>query len=104
VKVVTAASGDALYFSRSPIPFRRNKEDGAALLHHIGLYALRRELLAEFSRWPPGTLEQIEGLEQLRLLENGRRLRVVLVPHAYPGIDTPADLARVAARLDGPSP
>jgi 3-deoxy-D-manno-octulosonate cytidylyltransferase len=104
VKVVTAANGDALYFSRSPIPFRRNQEAGGGFLHHIGLYALRRELLAEFSRWAPGTLEQAEGLEQLRLLEHGRRLRVVLVPHSFPGIDTPEDLARVAARMDAPAP
>lgn len=104
VKVVTAANGDALYFSRAPIPFRRNQEPEPAFLHHIGLYALRRELLAEFSRWPPGTLEQVEGLEQLRLLEHGHRLRVILVPHAFPGIDTPADLARVAACMGTPAP
>ncbi len=104
VKVVTAANGDALYFSRSPVPFQRNQEAGGAFLHHIGLYALRRELLAEFSNWPPGVLEQTEGLEQLRLLEHGRRLRVIRVPRAFPGIDTPRDLARVAALLRASSP
>ena len=104
VKVVTAANGDALYFSRSPIPFQRNREAEATFLHHIGLYAFRRELLAEFSKWPPGNLERAEGLEQLRLLERGRRLRVILVQHAFPGIDTPRDLARVAALLRAPAP
>jgi len=104
VKVVTAANGDALYFSRSPIPFQRNQAAGTAFLHHIGLYAFRREILAKFSKWPPGKLEQTEGLEQLRLLEHGHRLRVILVPRAFPGIDTPRDLARVAALLHTPAP
>lgn len=104
VKVVTAANGDALYFSRSPVPFHRNQEAGANFLHHIGLYAFRRELLEEFSKWPPGTLECAEGLEQLRLLEHGRRLRVILIRRAFPGIDTPQDLARVAALLRADTP
>jgi 3-deoxy-manno-octulosonate cytidylyltransferase (CMP-KDO synthetase) len=103
VKVVVAASGDALYFSRAAIPFRRNPEPALATLHHIGLYAFRREFLLEYNSWPQGTLEQVEGLEQLRLLERGRRLRVVQVPRAWPGVDTPEDLERISALMSAGS-
>jgi 3-deoxy-manno-octulosonate cytidylyltransferase (CMP-KDO synthetase) len=103
VKVVVAASGDALYFSRSAIPYRRNATPSTATLHHIGLYAFRRELLLEYTSWPQGILEQVEGLEQLRLLERGRRLRVVQVSRAWPGVDTPDDLERISALIDAGS-
>jgi len=103
VKVVVAASGDALYFSRAAIPFRRNPEPALATLHHIGLYAFRREFLLEYNSWPQGALEQVEGLEQLRLLERGRRLRVVQVPRAWPGVDTPEDLERISALMSAGS-
>jgi 3-deoxy-D-manno-octulosonate cytidylyltransferase len=99
VKVVLAANGDALYFSRAAIPYRRNQEPQLTTLHHIGLYAFRREFLLEFNSWPPGVLERVEGLEQLRLLERGRRMRVIQISRAWPGVDTPADLERVAAML-----
>jgi 3-deoxy-manno-octulosonate cytidylyltransferase (CMP-KDO synthetase) len=100
VKVVVAASGDALYFSRAPIPYRRRQVAEPATLHHIGLYVFRRSLLLEFTRWPRGSLETAESLEQLRLLEQGRKLRVVQVKQAWPGVDTPADLERAARLLD----
>jgi 3-deoxy-manno-octulosonate cytidylyltransferase (CMP-KDO synthetase) len=89
VKVVTDAQGDALYFSRAPIP------SGGPYRLHLGLYAFRVEALLDFADLPPGLLEQQERLEQLRLLEHGRRLRVVPVDRHSPSVDTPEDLALV---------
>ncbi len=116
-KVVTGAAGDALYFSRSPIPFLRSAGPGgiaplaAALarrpqpvsgyFRHVGIYAFRREALAAFSRLPAGTLEAMEGLEQLRVLEAGRRMRVVISSHATVDVDTPEDLETVRSLLSG---
>jgi 3-deoxy-manno-octulosonate cytidylyltransferase (CMP-KDO synthetase) len=95
VKVVADNSGFALYFSRSLIPFPRNASAGHPAFEHIGLYAYTKAFLTEYSRMPPSRLEQIEGLEQLRVLENGRRIRV-LETHDHLGlsVDTPEDLAR----------
>jgi 3-deoxy-manno-octulosonate cytidylyltransferase (CMP-KDO synthetase) len=91
VKVVTDTLGDALYFSRAPIPFRRE-----GLGHkHVGVYAFRRAALLRFAAMPPTALERVEGMEQLRLLENGVRIRMLLTPHDAIGVDTPADLERV---------
>ena len=95
VKVVADQAGFALYFSRSLIPFPRNASPGSPAFEHIGLYAYTKAFLAEYSRMPPACLEQIEGLEQLRVLENGRRIRVVEThDHLGLSVDTPADLAR----------
>jgi 3-deoxy-manno-octulosonate cytidylyltransferase (CMP-KDO synthetase) len=98
VKVVTAPSGRALYFSRAAIPFHR---DGQPTTHwkHLGLYAYRKEALARFAALPPGQLEQVERLEQLRLLENGIDVYVSESPHDTIGVDAEADLHRVAALL-----
>ena len=98
VKVVTDLTGDALYFSRAPIPARRSDAGPAAAtpLRHIGLYVWRRDLLLAIAALPPTPLEQSEQLEQLRLLEHGMRLRVVRVGGAAPGVDTPDDLERLA--------
>ena len=94
VKVVTAANGDALYFSRSPIPHARN---GAAVAwKHIGLYVFRRALLLGYSRLPRGPLEEAEKLEQLRALENGIPIRVAETDSDTIGVDTPEDLEAVA--------
>ena len=94
VKVVVDQAGFALYFSRSLIPFPRNASDRPAF-EHIGLYAYTKAFLAEYSRMPPARLEQVEGLEQLRVLENGRRIRVVEThDHLGLSVDTPEDLAR----------
>lgn len=94
VKVVVGCAGFALYFSRSLIPYPRNAS-GHAAFEHIGLYAYTKTFLAEYSRMAPGKLEQIEGLEQLRVLENGRRIRVVEThDHLGLSVDTPEDLAR----------
>ena len=101
VKVVTAANGDALYFSRASIPFARDPGTDPGCLGHIGIYAFRMEALRRFVTLPPSRLERVERLEQLRLLENGVPMRVVRTqrPHA-PGVDTPEDLEKVRALLE----
>jgi 3-deoxy-manno-octulosonate cytidylyltransferase (CMP-KDO synthetase) len=95
VKVVCDARGDALYFSRSPIPFARDTGDvpGNAL-RHIGVYGYRRAFLLKFATLEPGVLEQIERLEQLRALERGYRIRVVASVAPSLEVDTPEDLVR----------
>jgi 3-deoxy-manno-octulosonate cytidylyltransferase (CMP-KDO synthetase) len=99
VKVVCGASGDALYFSRSPIPFGRDLEGVApGALRHIGVYAYRRAFLMRFAAMEAGRLEKIEKLEQLRALENGYRIRVVASVRPPVEVDTAADLER-ARRL-----
>jgi 3-deoxy-manno-octulosonate cytidylyltransferase (CMP-KDO synthetase) len=108
VKLVRANDGDALYFSRAPIPWARdafaaNRDAlpaGGAWLRHIGIYAYRVGFLRTFAALPPSTLERIESLEQLRALENGHRIAVAIAPEPFPpGIDTPEDLARAEARF-----
>lgn len=104
VKVVMSKQQQALYFSRATIPYDR---DGAKLaqakLHdsayrHLGLYAYRVQLLQEYVTWEMGVLEQLESLEQLRVLENGHRIAIsVAEANLPPGVDTPADLARLNA-------
>lgn len=94
VKVVTDLNGNALYFSRSPIPFHRNLETSCPYFRHIGVYAYRKEALLSFVQWPVGILENIEKLEQLRYLENGIRIRMVITPFEAVGIDTPEDLEK----------
>ena len=103
VKLVRNAVGDAMYFSRAPIPWDRDRfaQDRVMLagphwLRHVGLYAYRVGALRAFAAMPPGALEQVESLEQLRVLEAGWRIAVAISPVAIPaGIDTPADLQRV---------
>ena len=99
VKVVTSHAGDALYFSRSPIPYLRGT-GRYAHFKHIGLYVYRRDFLMGYSQLPVGPLERAECLEQLRALENGHRIRVVETDYESLGVDTPADLERVS-RLYG---
>lgn len=93
VKVVTARNGDALYFSRHPIPFDRGSE--GEWWKHIGLYVYRRALLMGYSSLPVGPLERAERLEQLRALENGIAIRVAETEYDTIGVDTPEDLAAV---------
>lgn len=98
-KIVTDHHGFALYFSRSVIPFIRGIEVEDWLSHypflkHLGVYAYRREVLAEVTKLPQGVLEKAESLEQLRWLENGYRIRVGMTEVETVGIDTPADLER----------
>jgi 3-deoxy-manno-octulosonate cytidylyltransferase (CMP-KDO synthetase) len=92
VKVVVDNHGDALYFSRSPIPFHRN--EGPAY-KHIGLYGFRRDFLLTFAALPQTPLEQAESLEQLRALEHGYRIRTVTTRYESIEVDTPEDLERV---------
>ena len=94
VKVVCDARGDALYFSRSPIPFERDGGRPAIARRHIGVYGYRRDFLLAFAALEPGVLEQIEKLEQLRALERGYRIRVVASVAPSLEVDTPEDLAR----------
>ena len=95
VKVVTGHDGRALYFSRAAIPFDRNGTATAPYWKHLGLYAYRQDALKQFAALPPGTLEQIERLEQLRLLENGLALYVAEAPGDTIGVDTEEDLKQV---------
>jgi 3-deoxy-manno-octulosonate cytidylyltransferase (CMP-KDO synthetase) len=95
VKLVLAANGDALYFSRAPIPFCRDGERACPALGHIGLYAFTMRALERFVQLPPSSLERTEKLEQLRLLENGIPIRAVLVETPFYGVDREEDLARV---------
>lgn len=98
VKVVSAADGKAMYFSRAAIPFDRDGS-GATYWKHLGLYAYRRDALLRFGTLEPSPLEQTERLEQLRLLENGLSLYVEAVELDTVGVDTPADVERVEALL-----
>jgi 3-deoxy-manno-octulosonate cytidylyltransferase (CMP-KDO synthetase) len=96
VKVVTGLNGDALYFSRSPIPYHRDADsDPGSYFKHVGLYVYRREFLLHYPDLDTGPLERAERLEQLRALENGYRIRVVETDYESLGVDTPEDLERV---------
>lgn len=99
VKVIFDFNGDSLYFSRSPIPFVRNAHPAQRFWRHLGIYGFRRDFLQQFVRWPAGTLEQTESLEQLRALENGTRLRVLTCNELSPGVDTPEQAAAIEASL-----
>jgi 3-deoxy-manno-octulosonate cytidylyltransferase (CMP-KDO synthetase) len=109
VKLVRDANGLAMYFSRAPIPWQRDQfardrlgADPSAALRHIGIYAYRAGFLRRFAALPPGRLEQLEALEQLRVLEAGHRIAVGLTPVPFPpGVDTEADLARAERRALG---
>ena len=101
VKVVVDANGFALYFSRSPIPYRRNPDAPYALRLHVGLYAYRRDFLPVVTRLQATPLELAESLEQLRVLESGYRIRMVESDRAPESVDTPEDLQRVRALILG---
>ena len=98
VKVVTNREGDAIYFSRCPIPYEREAGAGPSIprFKHIGLYVYQRDFLLGYPALPVGPLEQAERLEQLRALENGFRIRVVETEYESLGVDTPQDLERVS--------
>jgi len=100
VKVVLDKNSDALYFSRSPIPFVRDGEAKLeTFLKHVGIYGFRKEALKAFVEWPVGRLERLEKLEQLRILENGYKIRVAVIESEPLGIDTPEDLKRAEKLL-----
>jgi 3-deoxy-manno-octulosonate cytidylyltransferase (CMP-KDO synthetase) len=101
VKVVTALDGRALYFSRATIPFDRDSAGFTGYRKHLGIYAYRKATLERFAALAPSPLEQVERLEQLRLLENGIALYVADAPRDTIGVDTEADLLRAEAVLKG---
>jgi 3-deoxy-D-manno-octulosonate cytidylyltransferase len=94
VKVVCDLAGNALYFSRSPIPFTLNPGH-ATMLKHIGIYGFSRQTLLRFTSLPPSSLERTESLEQLRALENGIPIRVIIAQGEFHEINTPQDLERL---------
>lgn len=95
VKVVVDSAGDALYFSRADLA---GASRGGPALRHAGVYGFTRDLLLEFATWPPGRLEQAERLEQLRAVERGIRIRVVVGQRPFAGVDTPEQMAALEAR------
>ncbi len=100
VKTVFDRSGNALYFSRSPIPHQRNPADGMPTYYkHLGFYAYRKGFLLSFVALPEGEWEHFEKLEQLRALEYGYRIKVVLTEHDSIEVDTPQDALRAEAEL-----
>jgi len=110
VKVVLDLRGNALYFSRSAIPFSRNgglaspevprrMAKRASLLRHQGIYGFRRETLLQFVSWKPSPLERAESLEQLRALENGVTVHVLVTATGSPGIDTPEEATALEQKL-----
>jgi 3-deoxy-manno-octulosonate cytidylyltransferase (CMP-KDO synthetase) len=101
VKVVMDFDSNGLYFSRAPIPWLRDTSPAETprYFKHLGIYVFRREALLEFPTLPPGELERIEQLEQLRWLENGYRIRVAITDYDSVAVDVPEDAARVSARL-----
>lgn len=114
VKVVTDREDYALYFSRLPLPFiQQGRREGlshqkflmehpellSSYYRHIGLYVYRKEFLMSYAGWGPSPLEELEGLEQLRVLENGHKIKVITAECSSRGIDTPQDLRWVKERL-----
>lgn len=97
VKVVVDVAGNALYFSRAPIPF--HEKDRFLSLRHQGIYGFRRNALLQFVKWKPAPLERAESLEQLRALENGVKVHVLINAKGSPGIDTPADAKALEQKL-----
>jgi len=104
VKVVCDAEGAALYFSRAGIPFIQGKQCCAfSFLKHLGVYGYRRDFLLKFVAWEPGILEDTEKLEQLRVLERGRSIRVIETAYDFISVDTEEDLLEVEKRLNANS-
>ncbi|MEN2720102.1 3-deoxy-manno-octulosonate cytidylyltransferase [Capnocytophaga sputigena] len=99
VKVVVNKFNEALYFSRSVIPFPRDTNTKVPYYKHIGIYAYRKDALQQFTQLPPSLLEETEKLEQLRYLENGFKIRLTVTDIPTIGIDTPEDLEKARKRL-----
>jgi len=97
VKVVVDLAGNALYFSRAPIPF--HEKSRFLSLRHQGIYGFRRSALLQFVKWKPTPLERAESLEQLRAIENGVKVHVLITAKGSPGIDTPADAKTLEQKL-----
>lgn len=101
VKVVTDNRGNALYFSRSQVPYNRSGLQTAKTFKHLGIYGYPKDILAEFVNLSASSLEELEMLEQLRLLENGYTIKVVETTYEAVGVDTPEDIAKVERILGG---
>jgi 3-deoxy-manno-octulosonate cytidylyltransferase (CMP-KDO synthetase) len=99
VKVIVDLDGNALYFSRYAIPFPRNRSLPIRYLRHQGIYGFRRNALLDFVKWKPTPLERAESLEQLRPLENGVKVHVLVTKHGSPGVDTLADAKALEQKL-----
>ncbi|MDX9701776.1 MAG: 3-deoxy-manno-octulosonate cytidylyltransferase [Candidatus Auribacterota bacterium] len=101
VKAVVDCNGFALYFSRSKVPFLRDSADtpNKKWYKHIGLYGFRKSFLLQLIKYPPSTLEKMERLEQLRVLENGFRIKTVMTQYVGIGVDTPEDVKEIEKRL-----
>ena len=97
VKVVVDLAGNALYFSRAPIPFHEKSRFPS--LRHQGIYGFRRSALLQFVKWKPTPLERAESLEQLRAIENGVKVHVLITAKGSPGIDTPADAEKLEQKM-----
>ncbi len=102
VKVTFDNDGSALYFSRSTIPFERDKGTNTDVYKHLGFYAYKKSFLDKFASWPSGRLENCEKLEQLRALENGHKIQIVVTEHDSPEVDLPEDIQRIEKRLTTP--
>jgi 3-deoxy-manno-octulosonate cytidylyltransferase (CMP-KDO synthetase) len=94
VKVVVDQYNKALYFSRAPIPFVRDNSVNVTHYQHIGVYGFRKQSLLDFAQWQPTLLEQTEKLEQLRYLEHGKKIQMIVTNHVGIGIDTMEDLEK----------
>lgn len=99
VKVVINAANDALYFSRSAIPYRRSAIPSLPTFRHLGIYGYRADFLQHFVTLPPSLLEQSEGLEQLRALENGVRIKILITEHEAIGLDSPEQVPFIESLL-----
>lgn len=99
VKVIVDQNNFALYFSRSVIPYPREKNVGVRYFQHIGIYAFRKQALLDFAKLPMKSLEASEKLEQLRYLEYGKRIKMIETTHVGIGIDTPEDLEKAQQML-----
>jgi len=99
VKVVLNSHSNALYFSRSSIPYRRSEVTSLPTYRHLGLYGYRVDFLERFVSLPPSPLELAEGLEQLRALEDGATIRVLLTKHDAIGLDTPEQIPLIESLL-----
>ena len=99
VKVVTDKLGYALYFSRSIVPYQRDEKTNVEYFLHVGVYAYKKDVLMNFTKWPQSSLEKIEKLEQLRYLENGIKIKMAETEYNNIAIDTPEDLERAKSSL-----
>jgi len=99
VKVVTDKLGYALYFSRSIIPYKRDETLNPEYFLHVGVYAYKKDVLMNFTKWPQSSLEKIEKLEQLRYLENSIKIKMAETEYNNIAIDTPEDLERAKSSL-----